>query len=323
MRLGALLLCLSVLAGGATLVPSAGAQVTIVPTVNISCDPTDFELDVYLRHPAVVSRCTAENPTPYIEEVSLEVSADITYSGPGSLILYPGGSEEFEIFFMGYRWMDLGVLTATMTYRVESANSVANPIAEDKVVDFRFTVLPFSMPRLHSDASIVVVSGMNEVDLGFNVHNDGNDIDRFEFEVQVPEGWSLASVTEPVEVVPQQYAPVTVVLAREGLPTNDTVDVAIDVCSMRSAQRGHDQVCVRQHTLLVESLACAAGSALGLQGRFCVPMGWVIGGGGSGLLILGVVLVWWWRGRRWMDRQSDAGEDPVHTRRARTRAPAD
>ena len=133
--------------------PPAEAQ--ILPDVEITCTPTEMEIDVSpLSDRTTVTECRAENPTIFVEDVIIQINGGgLSYSSPGEITVNGGSSTDFWVSFRGDASMEPQNLSVTMTYRVDTANGVQCITCNSKQITMSITIDEFTATRNGTNAT--------------------------------------------------------------------------------------------------------------------------------------------------------------------------
>lgn len=127
--------------------PPAEAQ--ILPDVDITCTPTEMELDVSPQSDrTTITECRAENPTIFVEEVTIQISAGgLAYFSPHEITVNGGGSTDFWVSFRGDASMEPQNRTVTLSYRVDSANGIQCITCSTKQITMNIAIDEFTAKR--------------------------------------------------------------------------------------------------------------------------------------------------------------------------------
>ena len=133
--------------------PPTEAQ--ILPDVEITCTPTEMEIDVSpLSDRTTVTECRAENPTIFVEDVVIQINAGgLAYSAPGDITVNGGSSTDFWVSFRGDASMEPQNVSVTMIYRVETANGVQCITCNSKQITMSITIDEFTATRNGTNVS--------------------------------------------------------------------------------------------------------------------------------------------------------------------------
>tara|TARA_B110000014_G_C20068936_1_gene557299 strand:- start:358 stop:1353 length:996 start_codon:yes stop_codon:yes gene_type:complete len=165
-------------------IPIANAQVT--PDVTLQCSPVAIEIDVYPGASRMgTTTCTVENPSIHYEDIGIQyTSSGLAISGPGSVSLAPGTSEEFEVTVRGELRMAEGQRQITITAEVQAVNGVPPPTYHSSQVSLLAVIKQFAMLRVECVEPLLTIDAGVEYTLEFKVYNDGNSIDNFRLEIE-------------------------------------------------------------------------------------------------------------------------------------------
>ena len=127
--------------------PPTEAQ--ILPDVEITCTPTEMEIDVSpLSDRTTVTECRAENPTIFVEDVIIQINAGgLSYSSPGEITVNGGSSTDFWVSFRGDASMEPQNLSVTLSYHVDTANGVQCITCTSKQITMSIAVDEFTATR--------------------------------------------------------------------------------------------------------------------------------------------------------------------------------
>ena len=133
--------------------PPTEAQ--ILPDVEITCTPTEMEIDVSpLSDRTTVTECRAENPTIFVEDVIIQINAGgLSYSSPGEITVNGGSSTDFWVSFRGDASMEPQNLSVTLSYRVDTANGVQCITCTSKQITMSIAVDEFTATRNGTNAT--------------------------------------------------------------------------------------------------------------------------------------------------------------------------
>jgi hypothetical protein len=163
----------------------AVAQGSPTPNIDIQCSPSNIEIDVYPGSSRLGSTtCTATNPTNYAEDVSITVQSDgLGYAAPGSLTVPPLGQIDFDITVRGELRAPEGTRELKVSAVVTNANGVANPQPVTKTVAIMVVLVQFSRLQVEAEEPFTQLRPYVDYTFVFNVHNQGNAMDKFKVEV--------------------------------------------------------------------------------------------------------------------------------------------
>ncbi|MDG1525608.1 MAG: hypothetical protein P8Q90_06030 [Candidatus Thalassarchaeaceae archaeon] len=127
----------------------------ILPDVEITCTPTEMEIDVSpLSDRTTVTECRAENPTIFVEDVIIQINAGgLSYSSPGEITVNGGSSTDFWVSFRGDASMEPQNLSVTLSYRVDTANGVQCITCTSKQITMSIAVDEFTATRNGTNAT--------------------------------------------------------------------------------------------------------------------------------------------------------------------------
>ncbi|MDP6907128.1 MAG: choice-of-anchor T family protein [Candidatus Thalassarchaeaceae archaeon] len=150
------------------------------PDVNVTCEQPS-PMHVYPEATRITTAyCTAENPTVYLEDVDIQVTASgLAYSAPDSITVPAGDSVTFEVLFRGDIAMPEGARQATISATVTTANGVPCLTCESRSVSVLVIIAQYSSFRVETDTPIVEMETNQNYTLEFKIYNDGNARDKF------------------------------------------------------------------------------------------------------------------------------------------------
>ena len=131
------------------------AEGQILPDVDITCTPAEMEMDVSpLASRIVTTECRAENPTIFVEEVSIQINAGgLAYSSPSKITVNGGDSTDFWVTFKGDASMDSQNRSVTLSYLVEKANGIQCLTCTSKQITMHIVIDEFTAKRNGTNAS--------------------------------------------------------------------------------------------------------------------------------------------------------------------------
>ena len=165
---------------------NAAAQgVSPTPTISISCSPAAIPIEV---HPGAqrtgTTYCTATNPTQYVEDVTITVTAGgLAVAHPGIVTVGAYDSATFEVVVRGDNRMAEGSRTITITARVTTASGVPCTTCPSVPSSVMATIMQFSRLRVEAEEPFKQLRPKVDYIFEFKVYNDGNAWDRFNIEV--------------------------------------------------------------------------------------------------------------------------------------------
>ena len=243
-----------------------------VPTaaVNVSCEE---KMEISVESSTSLSEnitCIVENPTVYVEKVDISVdSGEFAHSGPGSIYVGPGSSEEFEVVI----YADQGTSTQSQTISVtgtvtELSGLPPVNVATDEAT-FVLNILQYGACSIGSQDSFSEVKTGEELTLTFQVYNQGNGEDIMDigltnvsldflenlgFIANFPlESIAIEEQNQPVRVVLNLMAPDQLSVdydANENRISN--IEVEVEVTSRISCES--EQGCKRDSTVSILDL---------------------------------------------------------------------
>ena len=243
-----------------------------VPTaaVNVSCEE---KMEISVESSTSLSEnitCIVENPTVYVEKVDISVdSGEFAHSGPGSIYVGPGSSEEFEVVI----YADQGTSTQSQTISVtgtvtELSGLPPVNVATDEAT-FVLNILQYGACSIGSQDSFSEVKTGEELTLTFQVYNQGNGEDIMDigltnvsldflenlgFIANFPlESIAIEEQNQPVRVVLNLRAPDQLSVdydANENRISN--IEVEVEVTSRISCES--EQGCKRDSTVSILDL---------------------------------------------------------------------
>ena len=127
----------------------------ILPDVEITCTPTEMEIDVSpLSDRTTLTECRAENPTIFVEDVIIQINGGgLSYSSPGEITVNGGSSTDFWVSFRGDASMEPQNLSVTLSYRVDTANGVQCITCTSKQITMSIAVDEFTATRNGTNAT--------------------------------------------------------------------------------------------------------------------------------------------------------------------------
>ncbi len=178
-------------------IPTAEAQIN--PQVDVTCNAEIMSMHVAPGDSRMATTtCTAENPTLYVEEVDLQLSAGaLVSSGPGSLTIAAGESIDFELQFRGELRKAAGQQEVVLSYVVNTANGVPCPTCTSEEIHMIVVIEQFADYRVQFDDDWPEMSETGcERFLEVKIYNDGNDRDKFLISIPnrndlLTAGWSV------------------------------------------------------------------------------------------------------------------------------------
>jgi hypothetical protein len=175
---------LSMWAGAASNAVAQGG-VSPNPTVSVACSPAAIPIEV---HPGAqrtgTTYCTATNPTQYIEDVTITVTAGgLAVAYPGLITIGAYDSSTFEVVIRGDNRMAEGSRTITITARVVSASGMPCTTCPTVSSAVLATIMQFSRLRVEADEPFKQLRPNVDYIFEFKVYNDGNAYDRFNIDI--------------------------------------------------------------------------------------------------------------------------------------------
>ena len=212
------LLVIVVLTGSFLLSIDSLAQ---VPTaaVNVSCEE---KMEISVESSSSLSQnitCTVENPTTYVEKVDISIdSGEFAHSGPGSIYVSPGSSEDFDVVIQADQGTSAQSQTISVTGTVTELSGLPPPNVATDETTFVLNILQYGACSIGSQNSFTEALTGEELTLGFEVYNLGNGEDIMDIGLTAASMNLLVDlgfiVSFPLEsiVIEEQNQPVQIVL---------------------------------------------------------------------------------------------------------------
>lgn len=243
-----------------------------VPTaaVNVSCEE---KMEISVESSTSLSEnitCTVENPTAYIEKVDISVdSGEFANSGPGSIYVGPGSSEDFEVVIQADQGTSAQSQTISVTGTVTELNGFPPINAATDEATFVLNILQYGACSIGSQDSFTEAKTGEELTLTFQVYNQGNgedimDIGLTDVSLDLLEDLGfIANFPLDSIVIEEQNQPVRIILnlmAPNQLPVDyaanenriSNIEVEVEVTSRISCES--EQGCKRDSTISVLDL---------------------------------------------------------------------
>ncbi len=174
---------LSMWAGAASNVAAQGVSPN--PTVSVACSPAAIPIEV---HPGAArtgtTYCTATNPTQYVEDVTITVTAGgLAVAHPGLITVGAYDSATFEVVVRGDNRMAEGSRSITITARVTSASGIPCTTCPSVQSSVMATIMQFSRLRVEAEEPFKQLRPNTDYIFEFKVYNDGNAYDRFNIDI--------------------------------------------------------------------------------------------------------------------------------------------
>lgn len=163
----------------------AAAGVSPNPTVAVTCSPAAIPIEVYPGAPRTgTTYCTATNPTQYVEDVTITVTAGgLAVAHPGLITVGAYDSTTFEVVVRGDNRMAEGSRTITIVARVTSASGVPCTTCPSVQSAVMATIMQFSRLRVEAEEPFRQLRPKVDYIFEFKVYNDGNAYDRFNVDI--------------------------------------------------------------------------------------------------------------------------------------------
>jgi len=161
-------------------VVAAPAQAQSTPMIELVCD-TEIKIDVYPGASRTgYTKCTASNPTSYIETVRITVSSDgLAYSSPGILTVGANDQSEFTVTVRGESRMEEQTRTVKISGTVTKANGLDNPTQDTVETSTMVVVNQFSRLQVEATEPFLQLQPKTDHPFEFKVYNQGNQLDKF------------------------------------------------------------------------------------------------------------------------------------------------
>ena len=293
------LLLLAVVLSG---VPSASAQLNIIPAVDIECGSTTLDISVAPGSTrTAIASCVATNPTLYSEVVQLDMESELSSSLPGSLTLAAGAEEAFTITFTAPAGVTaMGTYEATLNYTITTINQVPYIIGQAESMDFDVRIAQFAALRTGVDTTRLDAKGGEWAQTTVSIWNDGNGADTFEITLDVhdqltADGWTIEINPTRVSVAAGRKGTATL---RVQPPAGDTViDRTVEVLVTSEYSVGQSGLPVEEEMLMTWTRLSADGSTtpagedgnpLWRDGPTAVT--WVLAGGTLAIVVVVLAL---------------------------------
>ena len=174
---------LSMWAGAASNAMAQGVSPN--PTVSVACSPAAIPIEV---HPGAArtgtTYCTATNPTQYVEDVTITVTAGgLAVAHPGLITVGAYDSATFEVVVRGDNRMAEGSRSITITARVTSASGIPCTTCPSVQSSVMATIMQFSRLRVEAEEPFKQLRPNVDYIFEFKVYNDGNAYDRFNIDI--------------------------------------------------------------------------------------------------------------------------------------------
>ncbi len=243
-----------------------------VPTaaVNVSCEE---KMEISVESSTSLSEnitCIVENPTVYVEKVDISVdSGEFAHSGPGSIYVGPGSSEEFEVVIYADQGTSAQSQTISVTGTVTELSGLPPVNVATDEATFVLNILQYGACSIGSQDSFSEVKTGEELTLTFQVYNQGNGEDIMDigltnvsldflenlgFIANFPlESIAIEEQNQPVRVVLNLMAPDQLSVdydANENRISN--IEVEVEVTSRISCES--EQGCKRDSTVSILDL---------------------------------------------------------------------
>lgn len=243
-----------------------------VPTaaVNVSCEE---KMEISVESSTSLSEsvtCTVENPTAYIEKVDISVdSGEFAHSGPGSIYVNPGSSEDFEVVIQADQGTSTQSQTISVTGTVTELSGLPPVNVATDEATFVLNILQYGACSIGSQNSFTEAKTGEELTLTFQVYNQGNGEDIMDIGLTdesldllndlgfVPnfplESIAIEEQNQPVRIVLNLMAPDQLSVdyaANENRISN--IEVEVEVTSRISCES--EQGCKRDSTISVLDL---------------------------------------------------------------------
>ena len=151
-----------------------------VPTaaVNVTCEE---KMEISVESSTSLSEnitCTVENPTVYVEKVDISVdSGEFAHSGPGSIYVGPGSSEDFDVVIQADQGTSTQSQTISVTGTVTELSGFPPINAATDEATFVLNILQYGACSIGSQNSFTEAKTGEELTLTFQVYNQGNGED--------------------------------------------------------------------------------------------------------------------------------------------------
>ena len=243
-----------------------------VPTaaVNVSCEE---KMEISVESSTSLSEsitCTVENPTAYIEKVDISIdSGEFAHSGPGSIYVSPGSSEDFDVVIQADQGTSTQSQTISVTGTVTELSGLPPVNVATDEATFVLNILQYGACSIGSQNSFTEAKTGEELTLGFQIYNLGNgedimDIRLTNASVNLLDGLGFMAYF-PLEsiVIEEQNQPVRIVLnlkapdqlsGSNGADENriSNIEVEVEVTSRISCES--EQGCKEDSTISVLDL---------------------------------------------------------------------
>ena len=228
-------------------IPIANAQ-QVTPDVSLQCSPVAIEIDVYPGASRMgTTTCTVENPSIHYEDIGiLYTSSGLAITGPGSISLAPGTSEEFAVTVRGESRMAEGQRQITITAEVRTVNGVPPPTYHAAQVNVLAVIKQFAMLRVECVEPLLTIEAGEQYTLEFKAYNDGNARDRFNIAIDnradlEVAGWKIILDYVNIEIEsmsPPQKIRVTIEAPADLVPIGEDASLIMGVDSQSITDNG-------------------------------------------------------------------------------------
>ena len=228
-------------------IPIVNAQ-QVTPEVTLQCSPSAIEIDVYPGASRMgTTTCIAENPSIHYEDIDIQyTSSGLAISGPGSISLAPGASQEFEVVVRGDLRMPEGVRQVTVSATVTAVNGVPPPTYDTAEVNIMAVIKQFAMLRVECVEPLLTIEAGVEYTLEFKVYNDGNARDKFRLEIENQPnleiaGWKITMPWVSIEVdsmAPPEKIRITMEAPADLVPIGEDASLVMGVDSQSITDNG-------------------------------------------------------------------------------------